>query len=90
MIERSHALRLNRWTRFWTTSGSEYLVDHAERVWRRGDNQDSPKVRTSNGVFYFVSEIEAGYDVIFICPPIVDGSAFRLIRTTRVVRVSQE
>lgn len=74
-------------TRFWTKSGSEYLIDHDDRVWHREDNPASPLVRTANGVFIRISEIQEGDSVFLLCPPIVKGAVARIIRTTAVQRI---
>jgi hypothetical protein len=74
-------------TYFVTESGSQYVVDHAERVWNRRSNPDSPLVRTPNGSYYWVSDIRVGRSVVLLCPPIVEGAATRVIQTTRVVHL---
>lgn len=77
-------------TRFWTKSGSEYLIDHDERIWRRGENRDSPLLRTSNGLFRDISEIVVGKHVVLLCPPLVAGFGTRVIVTSKVVRIEHE
>lgn len=74
-------------TYFVTRSGSEYVIDHAERVWHRRPNPNSTLVRTPNDVFYWVSDIRVGHGVVLFCPPIVEGAVGRMIQTTRVVRL---
>lgn len=79
-----------RFTRFRTRSGSEYLVDHKERLWRRSTNPDSPLLRTTNGVYLRITDIVVGEPVVFICPPLAEGPGIRVIVTTRVERVECE
>lgn len=81
---------MSRYTRFWTKSGSEYVIDHDERIWRRAINPNSPYVRTSNGVFWMSTTIEIGRSVYLLCPPLAEGAILRVISTTPVILLSHE
>ena len=73
--------------RFQTRSGTQYLIDHDERIWYRVDNPDSRNVRTRNGVFWDISAIEVGQPVVLTCPPFVEDAVHRRITTTPVIEV---
>ena len=74
-------------TRFRTASGSEYLIDHAERVWRRSRGTLAAKIRSENGVYWWCSQIGEGKRVTLICPPIVETAVYRVITSSPVVSV---
>jgi hypothetical protein len=69
---------------FWTESGAIYRIDRAQKTWQR--MSDHYALRTADGAYDRISDITIGKPVVLRCPPIVEGSAVRIIRSTPVVR----
>jgi hypothetical protein len=76
-------------TTFWTRNGSEYVVDHNAHTWRRLPNPASPLVRTDNGTFVAISRIVIGASVVLICPPLIEGTHLRIVRTSCVIQINR-
>ena len=73
-----------------TETGSIYDLDLENKIWNRvKTTTESGHVRTTSGEFYEVGSIEVGEPVSFVCPPIREGSSFRYIKTSKVVKIEE-
>jgi hypothetical protein len=72
-----------------TASGSRYRVDPAAGTWARlSHDPRSDALRTTGGALLGLARApRLGEPALLVCPPIVAGSAVRLVGTTPVVRV---
>jgi hypothetical protein len=77
-----------RWTRFITESGSEYLIDHDERVWWRATGPRAAETRTANGIFWRCSPVREHRSVTLVCPPVVCHAIARIVRSTPVQHIA--
>jgi hypothetical protein len=74
-----------------TVSGSTYVVDQEKKVWSRPVHAlTSNNVRTKDGAYINMSAPRVGSVLVFHCPPLVPGTAGRVIVTTPVVSIEGE
>ena len=70
-----------------TENGSRYLIDTKNKTWKRvvaGKLESDNPLRTKFGT-YITIDIELGYSMNIVCPPITEGTSFRLISTSPIV-----
>ncbi len=70
-----------------TETGSKYLLDMENKTWERvRSTLESGYLRTPKGPF-LSAEYEKNGHLALTCPPIRDGSTFRYIQTSRIVKI---
>jgi len=74
-----------------TRSGSVYKIDETAHRWSRITTTDeSGGLRTEDGDFGEVNEVEVGKPMMIMCPPIVEHANCRVIYTSPVIKVEFE
>lgn len=72
-----------------TENGSRYLIDTKSKTWKRvvaGKLESNNPLRTKFGM-YTTIDIELGHPMNITCPPITEGTSFRLISTSPIVGI---
>ncbi len=71
--------------KFTTESASEYIIDTTLKTWKRKKGIDATDIRTDEGKYHNISEIELGQRVTMECDPLTEDASFRLITSTPII-----
>lgn len=70
-----------------TESGSRYQIDTKNKTWARvlaGKLESGNPLRTKFGTYTNI-DIELGHRMVITCPPVTEGTSFRLITTSPII-----
>lgn len=63
-----------------------YLINLKSKTWRREGSDD---VRTPDGTFTHINNLEIGSTLRLICPPHVEGAVARVIYSTPIQSIEE-
>jgi len=63
-----------------TESGSRYLIDYDNRIWKRFKGEEANEIRSEDGQFIDIGPLEIGQRLAMLCPAFqvhdeIDGRA---------------
>ncbi len=72
------------------TTNSVYTLDTLAKTWKRVKKSDnSGKLRTEEGPYYDVAQLEVGRAMVLICPTIDQSDTVRMVVTSKVQRIEK-
>lgn len=73
-----------------TETGSKYLLDMENRIWERTHStSESGHLRATSAPF-LSADYALGGHLVLICNSIKEGSAFRYIQTSRIIKIEEQ